>query len=747
MSEPDLFSIADSPEPDSGGDRSLPNWLGLLTNHRRLFEAGQDGWLLPAPGSCFVLGHESFVPEAFPEGRNVIPVRLALDVSKLPFPVAREDLERGATGDDSGTVRWRAPLPLFAVKSIEVPTFEQQIRLLAMADQTSNVSLPDTELAVSDFAAGSPPEDSSDAQSLELPDSLNAIQGAMAMAVWAVPRIEPWIGVLRQALDRDAAGLEESTDRLDARWLRLPWLADDPPDRLRDDADAQERLWRAALHCMRWSADAGGSPAALAERIAETARLGGEQESAKTWLDGTRRILAAEEKIVCDGWRENSAGLAVRLALLRRDPMRFRSWNQDLPGLPPAVWWAASILCGWQHGYRALDRKFRGDAERQAFIVTRALEASWPDAELPPLPPFQQASLEQSREDECYVLTWRDRPVVRKAWQSRARWYDADLADVSTGKAVREFAARLGWPCIERRLRLPEGRVRADGTGHLSVDGDALVVEGEKSLLLPKGVDVEERIDADEFRRLLATEAGDLYDPPEAAFRQRPPEIVPDPRKTDFRPPAAKIGVLRDSLEEAPEHRASEIPGLIYRPEFISEDEETRLLKAVDGAEWSAQLQRRVQQYGWYYDYKERRLNESVPVPEFPDWARELGRKLVDEGLMKDLPDQLIVNEYVGNQGITAHTDHERDFTERVATISLLETWVMNFQRASDTEKRPQHLERRSVAVLTGDARYKWKHEIPQRKTVPPMGGKGKRTPRSRRISLTFRTTRFSLDA
>ena len=114
---------------------------------------------------------------------------------------------------------------------------------------------------------------------------------------------------------------------------------------------------------------------------------------------------------------------------------------------------------------------------------------------------------------------------------------------------------------------------------------------------------------------------------------------------------------------------------------------------------------------------------------------------------MKVLPDQLIVNEYVGNQGITPHTDHDKDFTERIATISLLETWVMNFQHGRRGRKQPKHLERRSVAVLTGDARYKWKHEIPQRKSEPPMDGVGKRIPRCRRISLTFRTTRFSPDA
>ena len=90
---------------------------------------------------------------------------------------------------------------------------------------------------------------------------------------------------------------------------------------------------------------------------------------------------------------------------------------------------------------------------------------------------------------------------------------------------------------------------------------------------------------------------------------------------------------------------------------------------------------------------------------ELPEWARELGRRLVDEGLMRDLPDQVIVNEYRGKQGISRHIDQPRSFAEHVATISLLETWGMVFRRRGSKEKVEKPLERRSVAVLTGDAR------------------------------------------
>ena len=150
--------------------------------------------------------------EELPAGRNVIPVRLTFDVNKLPFQDARKDIERSAAGNNDGdeprAVHWRAPIPLYAVRKVEVSSPEQKTRLLAMAEQFSNVCLPSPEAEMGDFSLPSPVAGGSadqEAQSLELPETLNAIHGAMAMAVWAVPRVEPWIEVLEQALGRDAA--------------------------------------------------------------------------------------------------------------------------------------------------------------------------------------------------------------------------------------------------------------------------------------------------------------------------------------------------------------------------------------------------------------------------------------------------------------------------------------------------------------------------------------------------------------
>ena len=584
------IAVGDPPNQDAteGVDRTLPKWLGIVTSHRRLFEASQDGWMRPPSRSCLLLGRECFVSEELAGGPNLVPTRIKFDVSKLPFPEAWKEFGRRTRGvgggDQPRVVQWCAPIPLYSVEKLEVSSVEQRARLLGMADQLSNVCLPGLDVAVSDFAEHSPVVGAPErlhTPSLDLPASLNAVQGAMAMAVWAVPRVEPWIELLQQALTRDSTRVREGASRLDAQWLQIPWLAHEQGVPLRRDAIDQGRLWRAALSCMECSTAEHESPSALAEKISHTACLGDSNRTAERWLDETRRLVSAEETIKCDGWRQNGAGLAIQLVLLRPEPMRFKSWSRDLPGLPPAVWWAAATLCGWRHGYRVLDKNFRGDAKLQEFLATRALAVSWPGGEASALPPSQQSPIERIREDGCFALSWRGHPVVRKPWHSRAKWFRADLKDVTVSRAARSLADRLGWPCVERWLSLPEGRVPTVGSGRLSVDGDGLVVEGKRSLRLPEGVNVEERFNSVEFRLRLATEAGVLADPPEVVHHQ----AVSDP------------------------------PGLMYKSHFITEEDEAKLVALIDRAEWSTQLQRRVQHYGWRYDYKQRQVSRSDSTP------------------------------------------------------------------------------------------------------------------------------------
>lgn len=173
-------------------------------------------------------------------------------------------------------------------------------------------------------------------------------------------------------------------------------------------------------------------------------------------------------------------------------------------------------------------------------------------------------------------------------------------------------------------------------------------------------------------------------------------------------------------------------PGLSTVPDFISSDEELALLTEVERGCWLSDLSRRVQHYGWKYDYKARKVESSAYLGPLPGWAADLAERLLRHGLVGELPDQVIVNEYVANQGIAKHTDCPSCFRGPVVTISLGESWAMLFRSPDGAQKIERVLQRGSAVVLDGEVRETWTHEIPKRK-------KEGTTSRGRRISLTFR--------
>ena len=182
----------------------------------------------------------------------------------------------------------------------------------------------------------------------------------------------------------------------------------------------------------------------------------------------------------------------------------------------------------------------------------------------------------------------------------------------------------------------------------------------------------------------------------------------------------------------------ADIDGLRYVREFLSEEEQHRTLRNIDRAPWQDDLKRRVQHYGWRYDYQSRIVSHDMRIGEFPMWLQSLAAKLRDAGMFRRTPDQAIVNEYLPGQGIAMHVDRQC-FGPVVATISLCDAWHMDLRplRGSPSETRHILLQAGSVLILSGEARYRWMHGISPRKRE--RDGHGWRR-RERRLSVTFRT-------
>ena len=186
-----------------------------------------------------------------------------------------------------------------------------------------------------------------------------------------------------------------------------------------------------------------------------------------------------------------------------------------------------------------------------------------------------------------------------------------------------------------------------------------------------------------------------------------------------------------------------EIDGLSYLPGFLSDDEQERAVHAIDASPWRNDLKRRVQHYGWKYDYQSRTVSQGMRLGELPEWLKALGAKLRAQGLFDSLPDQAIVNEYKPGQGIAMHVDRDC-FGPVVATLSLGDDWQMNFRPVDGprSETRQLLLEAGSALVLSDAARHDWMHGISPRKRERDEQGW---RPRKRRLSVTFRTVRSNL--
>lgn len=183
------------------------------------------------------------------------------------------------------------------------------------------------------------------------------------------------------------------------------------------------------------------------------------------------------------------------------------------------------------------------------------------------------------------------------------------------------------------------------------------------------------------------------------------------------------------------------IRGLQYVDEFLGQDEQVQILERIDQKEWSTELSRRVQHFGYKYDYRKRSIDADMKVADLPIWLDPMQGRMKEEGLLPLAPDQLIINEYQPGQGIADHVDCEPCFGDTIVSISLGSTVIMNLTSLDGTTHHPLTLRPGSALVLSGPARYEWKHGIIGRKSDVIDGMRQKRT---RRVSLTFRKVMLS---
>lgn len=177
----------------------------------------------------------------------------------------------------------------------------------------------------------------------------------------------------------------------------------------------------------------------------------------------------------------------------------------------------------------------------------------------------------------------------------------------------------------------------------------------------------------------------------------------------------------------------AELPeGFLYQPNFLTETEESDLLRRIQKLEFGVYdfrgyiAKRRVLAFGGGYDFSTRRMTvASEAIPDFLISIRD--RAAAVAGMTADEIGHAMITEYSIGAPIGWHRDAPQ--FEAIIGISLRSSCRMRFKPHQDEGKIVSILlEPRSIYVMRGVARSRFQHSIPAVKDL--------------RYSITFRTLR-----
>uniref|UniRef100_A0A8C8BEV3 AlkB homolog 4, lysine demethylase n=1 Tax=Otus sunia TaxID=257818 RepID=A0A8C8BEV3_9STRI len=197
-------------------------------------------------------------------------------------------------------------------------------------------------------------------------------------------------------------------------------------------------------------------------------------------------------------------------------------------------------------------------------------------------------------------------------------------------------------------------------------------------------------------------------------------------------------------------------PGVFLMEEFISKDEESEIVELMDQDDWKpSQSGRKKQDYGPKVNFKKQRL-KAGSFTGLPSFSKKIVAQMKACSVLGSfLPVEQCNLDYMPERGsaIDPHFDDWWLWGERLVSLNLLSKTVLSMSCDSEDsiqlfstcskengELLPSgslvpsrevtvaiQLPRRSLVVLYGDARYKWKHAI-YRKHIE-----------HRRVCVTFR--------
>lgn len=176
------------------------------------------------------------------------------------------------------------------------------------------------------------------------------------------------------------------------------------------------------------------------------------------------------------------------------------------------------------------------------------------------------------------------------------------------------------------------------------------------------------------------------------------------------------------------------VPGLIYVADFMVESEVKQIQEYIADINFepitNAPNSRRVAQYGYTYSYDRSGVKVTEPIPPILHNLVTSSKinNIVKSNILGYEFDQLIINEYTPGQQIAYHTDHPTQFDDIIVCITIGQSVPIMFKNEEKTKKL--NVISGSLYIMTGDARYKWKHHL-------------RNNGETNRYSLTFRKVKL----
>lgn len=177
--------------------------------------------------------------------------------------------------------------------------------------------------------------------------------------------------------------------------------------------------------------------------------------------------------------------------------------------------------------------------------------------------------------------------------------------------------------------------------------------------------------------------------------------------------------------------------GFFYFPDFLNEEEEQQLLTILSGVDLHTlifqgfEAKRKVGSFGYDYNFDNRRISKGEPIPQNFDFL--VGKVASFVSIPSVNLAEMLLTEYPEGSVINWHRDAPP--FEVIIGVSLLSD--CNFRlRPYDKHKRNRNyilslqIKRRSLYILSGEARSQWEHSI------SPV--------KEKRYSITFRTLKMN---